>query len=88
MSIDSRLIDILVCPVTKTPVKPLPKDKLALLNHAIGQQSIRDQAGSPVEGALDEALVTTDGKTIYPVEDGIPVMLEEHGIAASQIPGW
>ena len=29
MSIDSRLLDILVCPATKVPVKRLPKDKLA-----------------------------------------------------------
>ncbi len=88
MSIDGRLIDILVCPVTKTPVKPLGKDKLAVLNHAIAAGDVTRRDGAVVEAALDEALVTTDGKTVYPIDDGIPVMLEEHGIACSQIPGW
>ena len=88
MSIDGRLIDILVCPVTKTPVKPLGKDKLAVLNQAIESGSVMRRDGAPVEEALEEALVTTDGKTVYPVDDGIPVMLEEHGIACSQVPGW
>ena len=88
MSIDGRLIDILVCPVTKTPVKPLGKDKLAVLNQAIAAGSVTRRDGAPVEEALAEALVTTDGKTVYPIDDGIPVMLEEHGIACSQVPGW
>ena len=44
--------------------------------------------GSPVQEALDEALITEDGRTLYRVSDGIPVMLEEQGISAKQIPGW
>jgi len=88
MSIDGRLIDILVCPVTKTPVKPLSKDKLAVLNQAIAAGSVSRQDGARVEDALTEALVTTDGKTVYPIDDGIPVMLEEHGIGCHQVPGW
>ena len=88
MSIDGRLIDILVCPVTKTPVKPLGKDKLAVLNQAIAAGNVARRDGALVEEALVEALVTTDGKTVYPIDDGIPVMLEEHGIACSQVPGW
>lgn len=88
MTIDGRLIDILVCPATKTPVKPLPKDRLAILNQAITSGTISRRDGTRVEGPLDEALVTTDGRTVYPVDDGIPVMLVEHGIEASQVPGW
>ena len=37
---------------------------------------------------LEEALITTDGKTVYPVRSGIPVMLVDQGIAARQVPGW
>lgn len=88
MSIDRHLLEILVCPVTKVPVKPLSKDRLAILNGEVEKGNVCYQDGQQVAGDLMEALITEDGRTIYPVEDGIPVMLEDHGIAASQVPGW
>jgi uncharacterized protein YbaR (Trm112 family) len=88
MSVDKHLLEILVCPVTKTPVKLLAKDKLAILNREVDKGAISYIDGSPVEGQLDEALITEDGRTLYRVSDGIPVMLEEQGISAKQVPGW
>jgi len=88
MSIDKHLLEILVCPVTKTPVKVLTKDKLAILNREVDKGEVTYVDGSPVEGPLDEALITEDGRTLYRVSDGIPVMLEEQGISAKQVPGW
>jgi uncharacterized protein YbaR (Trm112 family) len=44
--------------------------------------------GASVEEPLDEGLITEDGKTIYRVNDGIPIMLEEQGITANQVAGW
>ncbi|GMQ96103.1 MAG: Trm112 family protein [Gammaproteobacteria bacterium] len=88
MSIDKHLLEILVCPVTKTPVKVLAKDKLAILNREVDKGEVTYVDGSPVEGPLDEALITEDGRTLYRVSDGIPVMLEEQGISAKQVPGW
>ena len=88
MSIDKRLLEILVCPVSKVPVKPLPKDKLAVLNREVAAGSVCFVDGSSVDAPLEEALITTDGKTVYPVSSGIPVMLEDQGIGAQQVPGW
>ncbi len=88
MSIDKGLLDILCCPVTKTPVKPLTKDKLDILNRAIEQGGIKLRDGSVVEAPLEEGLITQDGKTIYRVSDGIPIMLEDQAIAADQVSGW
>ncbi|MGI9335608.1 MAG: Trm112 family protein [Gammaproteobacteria bacterium] len=88
MAIDSRLLDILVCPATRVPVKPLPKDKLATLNRYVGNGEVSYVSGKPVAETLGEALITTDGKLIYRVDEGIPVMLEDHGIQARQIAGW
>ena len=88
MSIDDRLLEILVCPVTKVPVKRLAKDRLAILNRAIEQGEVQRRDGTPIGEPLEEALVTTDGKTVYPVDDGIPVMLEDEGIPANQVAGW
>ena len=88
MSVDKHLLEILVCPVTKTPVKLLSKDKLAILNREVERGEISYVNGSVVDTPLDEGLITEDGRTIYRVDDGIPVMLEEQGIVANQIAGW
>ena len=41
---------------------------------------------SPSE-ALREALITRDGKRIYRIDDGIPVLLPEEGLEAASIDG-
>ena len=87
MPIHPELLEILCDPVTKVPVKILALEKLAALNAAVAQRKVADAKGSVVEGTIEEALITTDGKTIYRVDSGIPIMLAEHGIPAAQIPG-
>ena len=88
MAVDERLLEILVCPVSRVPMKRLPRDKLAVLNRHRERNGLVRVDGSSVEKRLEEALITTDGKTVYAVESGIPVMLEDQGIPAHQIPGW
>ena len=88
MSLDPKLLEILVCPVTKVPVRVLGKQKLAALNRAIGEGGVRHLGGTTVETPLDEALVTTDGRTVYRIDDGIPVMLEDLAIATEQLADW
>jgi len=88
MTIDRKLVEILVCPVSKVPVKVLSKDKLAILNRCIDGGEVCRQDGSRVDKALQAALITEDGQTVYAVEDDIPVMLEDQAILARQVPGW
>ena len=88
MAVDERLLEILVCPVSRVPMRRLPKDRLAILNRHRERSGLVHADGSRVDEPLEEALITTDGKTVYKVEGGIPVMLEEQGIAARQVPGW
>ncbi len=87
MSVDRKLLDILCCPVTKMPVKILPKEKLLKLNDAIKQGDVRFVGGDVVKEALEEALITENGNTVYRVKSGIPVMLQEEGIPTDQVPG-
>lgn len=87
-AMDKKLLEILVCPSTKVPVRFLSKDKLAILNKVIGNSDVRRQDGTRVDSELKAALITEDGKTIYVIDDDIPIMLEEQAIAANQVPGW
>jgi len=63
----------------------LAKDKLARVNAAIDAGELRNHEGSTVSKVLDEALITDDGKRIYPVDDGIPVLLEDESIRMEQL---
>ena len=87
-AMDKKLLEILVCPSTKVPVRFLSRDKLAILNNVISESDVRRQDGTRVDGELKAALITEDGKTIYVIDDDIPIMLEEQAIAANQVPGW
>jgi len=82
---DKRLLDILCCPVSKTPVRLASAAELDALNRAIGAGKLDTVAGTAVTARLDEALITVDRKVIYRVEDGIPVMLPEEGIGTTQL---
>lgn len=85
MPIDSKLLEILCCPVTKIPVKMLPKPKLSALNDRIAKGEVKRVSGDVVETPLSEALVTENNTTIYPIDDGIPVMLEDEGIPTAPL---
>lgn len=82
---DKRLLDILCCPVSKTPVRPMGKHELDALNTAIASGKVDTVAGVALRERIGEALITTDGKVIYRIEDGIPVMLPEEGIGTAQL---
>ena len=85
MNVDRKLLEILCCPVTKTPVQRLDSRRLQKLNQAIEQGAVQFVDGAAVEKSLEEALITEDNRVIYPVEDGIPVMLEDKGIGTTQL---
>lgn len=85
---DKRLIDILCCPVSKRPVRPLTAGERDSLNAAIRAGGVDTVAGEKVADPLTEGLITTDGQVVYRVDDGIPVMLPEAGIGTTQLSGF
>ena len=74
MSVDKKLLEILCCPVSHQTLSPLPTEKLDKLNHAIGSEQVAYVDVTTVSSKIAEALLTDDGKVIYAVHDGIPVM--------------
>jgi uncharacterized protein YbaR (Trm112 family) len=78
--VSEELLEILVCPETKQPVKPASAEVLARLASQVDAGSLRNRGGEKVGSAPREGLVREDGKILYPVEDDIPVMLIEESI--------
>lgn len=84
MPVDRKLLEILRCPVTKLPVKTLSKDRIRKLNQLISEGEVDYVDGSIVDKPVDEALITENDRTIYRVDDNIPIMLEDQGIPTEQ----
>ncbi|HTI96561.1 MAG TPA: Trm112 family protein [Rudaea sp.] len=85
---DKRLLDILCCPATKQPLRPLTRAELDTLNRAIAGGGARTTAQVAVDAALAAGLITVDGKRVYRIEDDIPVMLADEAIVVAQLDGF
>ena len=84
---DKKLLSILCCPVTHKGLSLARAELLKSLNAAIDAGKLVNRDGVVVAGNLTEALVTDDGKTLYPVNDGIPVLLEGESVGLDQLHG-
>lgn len=82
---DKHLLDILCCPLTKAPVRMLRREQIDALNRSIANGGVVTTNGAQLGQRLDAALITSDGRTIYRIEDDIPVMLVDEGIETRQL---
>lgn len=82
---DRKLLDILVCPASRQPLALLERRGLDVINAAIATGALSRVDGAPQSEALREALITQDRRTVYRVDEGIPVLLVEDGIATAQV---
>ena len=82
---DKRLLAILRCPVTHKELSLAKGQVLKEVNEAIGQGKLSNRDGRALDTALDEALLTDDGKLLYPVANGIPVLLEGESVNMEQL---
>lgn len=83
MPVSQKLLEILVCPETKQRVSLAADDIIAQINARIDAGDLRNRGGDPVNKPVTEGLLREDGKILYVVDDGIPVMLVEESIELS-----
>ncbi len=88
MIVHRQLLEVLVCPITKVSLSILERSRLEKLNRLIEAGAIQSVGGEQLKEPLKEALITDNGSTIYPVEDSIPIMLEDRSISCHQIDNW
>ena len=82
--IDKELLDILACPENKTPVSMAEQTIIDQLNEQIANGKITNRGGKIVENPLDGGLIREDKKFLYPIDDGIPIMLIDEAISLDQ----
>jgi len=85
MALDKRLLEILCCPVSKQPVQLLNACQLDCLKLAQASRSLTLLDGSDFSESIETGLLTRDGKIIYLVADGIPIMLADQAVATAQL---
>ena len=83
--IPADLLEILCCPVTRQPLGLADGELLQRLNARVESSGpgLVKIGGERVTVPLDAALLRADGAVVYPVRDGIPVLLAVEAIAVA-----
>lgn len=81
--IDPEFLAMLVCPTSRQPLREASESELDRANARILAGSARNRGGTVVAGTLTAGLATVDGAWIYPIQEGIPILLAAEAIAAS-----
>ena len=79
-TIDEELLSILACPATHQPLKEAGAELVESTNARIAAGEQKNVGGETVTAAIDAGLVREDGTILYPIRDGIPVLLIEEGL--------
>jgi uncharacterized protein YbaR (Trm112 family) len=80
--IDKEFLGMLVCPSTRKPLREASAAELAAVNAAIQRGVARNRGGAVVAAPWAAALATQDGAWLYPIQDGIPILLAVEAVPA------
>ncbi|MSR21895.1 MAG: hypothetical protein EXR91_13160 [Gemmatimonadetes bacterium] len=83
--VDQSLLDILVCPETKQPLRVADVALLERVNGSLRKGTLTNRGGQRLATPVEAGLVRSDGAVLYPVRDDIPIMLIDESIPLSQM---
>ena len=84
MSVDQELLEIICCPDTHQDLSVISADQLSILNSAQKKGALHHRGGASVDYTLSGGLLTQDCKVVYPIREGIPVLLSEEAILINE----
>lgn len=77
--IDAELLEILVCPESKQSVALAGEELVGRVNRAAESGAATNRGGAPI-APMQGALLREDGALLYPIRDGIPIMLIDEAV--------
>lgn len=78
--IDPEFLRLLVCPATRQPLRLASAEELAACNAAIAAGGVTNRGGTAVSAPLQAGLVPVDASVLYPLVDGIPILLTAEAV--------
>jgi len=72
---EPHFTDILQCPLTRSNLTWLDANQIVQLNTEIARGGLYHLDGTPIRKLLSQAFTSAEGKLIYPVEEGIVILL-------------
>jgi uncharacterized protein YbaR (Trm112 family) len=76
----AELLSDLCCPETHQSLRPASEVVIGSLNERIRAGQVRNRAGMPLEQPCEGGLLREDGVILYPVRQGLPILLIAEGI--------
>ncbi|MEN6405846.1 MAG: Trm112 family protein [Thermoguttaceae bacterium] len=78
-------LSIYVCPVHHTPLVPADAQLITRINRAIAAGRVKNVSGRLVDQPLGGGMLRDDRAVLYPICDGIPVLLADEAIPLDQV---
>ncbi len=82
---DEQLLEILRCPENRSPVSIAESQIIVKINDAIRLGNVLNIGGQRLCQPIDGGLLRQNGDILYPIKDGIPVMLPDEGVELAQL---
>ena len=79
--VDRELLELLACPETRQKLREAPKELLERLNARIARGELTNVGGAIVREPVESGLLREDGRRLYPVLDGIPMLIRDEGLS-------
>ncbi len=80
MPVNEALYPFLICPISRIKLHSLNSRQLQLINRQIKNGDIVTVQKQKVEKVLMEGFISEDGKYIYRIDEGLPILLPDEAI--------
>jgi len=78
--LDSKLIDMLRCPVDGSNLQLVTGDHVQRINLAVEAGDLRDRLDQRISAPLEAALLNCQANRVYPIRGGIPSLVAGEAI--------
>jgi uncharacterized protein YbaR (Trm112 family) len=80
-----EILATLCCPEDRSALSLASESVITEINTAVRLGRVRNRAGQIVEQRIDGGLTRAAGDVLYPIIEGIPVLVRDEGIPLTQL---
>ena len=81
---DESFLSMLRCPRTGGELRLAGNRELVAVNQSLLDGKLKNAAGHKMERSMEGALISACGRWLYPIHDGIPVLLVEEALSLGE----